>query len=454
MNSIDEFYSFEKKSNYNEDLIKDLKHLNARLNAFLNISQISGAKFPFSVKDNICVKNIETNANSKILQTYKPPFNATVVERMFSKNFEFLGKTNMDEFGFGTFGLNSDLIPRNPFDENYVTGGSSSGAAVATAILKYHIAIAESTGGSISAPAAFCGVVGFTPTYGAISRYGLIDYANSLDKIGLISRSVKDIRQVFDVIKGPDNYDSTCIDIDKRKVQSNDKSIKNTVFIINQINDFLDEEVKSNFSNLVSKLENMGFNIKNVDFNFLDKTIPTYYIISMAEASTNLAKYTGFKYGFKNTNFAQDYNTFFTDSRSNFGVEAKRRIILGSFVRSASVRNKYYNKALKLRGFFIAKIKEILKQGFILSPTMPLLTPKIEDANNLTPLQNYGLDILTIPPNLSGFPHISFPYNYFKGLPLGAQLVADHFNDYSLFDFVENWEQNFKYNFKYNLGAI
>jgi aspartyl-tRNA(Asn)/glutamyl-tRNA(Gln) amidotransferase subunit A len=455
MNSIEEFYSLEKKSSYAESLFKDLSDINSRLNAFLNITRISGQNYPFSVKDNICVKNVETTANSKILKSYLPPFNATVVERMLSKNFDFIGKTNMDEFGFGTFGLNSERTPRNPFNEDYVAGGSSSGAAIATAVLKYHIAIAESTGGSISAPSAFCGVVGFTPTYGAVSRYGLIDYANSLDKIGLMSRSAKDIRYVFDIIKGPDNYDSTCIDIEKRKIQSNEsKGAKNTIFIINQINDLLDESVKSHFSGLVSKLENMGFAIKTIDFNLLDKAIPTYYIISMAEASTNLARYTGFKYGLKNNEFSKDYNSFFTESRSNFGTEAKRRIILGTFVRGASVKSKYYSKALKVRGLLIAKMKEILRQGFILSPTMPIITPKIDDANNLTPVQNYGLDILTIPPNLSGFPHVSFPYDYDKGLPMGAQLISDHFDDYSLLDFVENWENSFKYQFKYNLGSI
>ncbi|MCL5106398.1 MAG: amidase family protein [Candidatus Marsarchaeota archaeon] len=453
MNSIEEFYSLDKKPDYAEAFLEDLSELNSRLNAFLNISKISGQNYPFSVKDNICVKNVETTASSKILRAYLPPFNATVVERMLSKNFDFLGKTNMDEFGFGTFGLNSDRVPRNPFNEDYVAGGSSSGAAIATAVLKYHIAIAESTGGSISAPSAFCGVVGFTPTYGAVSRHGLIDYANSLDKIGLMSRSAKDIRHVFDIIKGPDNYDSTCIDIGKRKIPESETQ-KNTIFLINQINGFLDEDVKSHFSGLVSKLENMGFAIKTIDFSLLDKAIPTYYIISMAEASTNLARYTGFKYGSKNNEFSHDYNSFFTESRSNFGTEAKRRIILGTFVRGASVKSRYYGKALKVRGLLISKMKEILKQGFILSPTMPILTPKIEDANSLTPMQNYGLDILTIPPNLSGFPHVSFPYDYDKGLPMGAQLISDHFNDYSLLDFVENWENAFEYKFKYNLGSV
>ncbi len=453
MNSIEEFYSKQKPDNYFQNLIKDLSELNKKLNAFNNINLKANKNFLFSVKDNICVKNIETTAGSKILEGYIPPFNATVVERMFLNNFEFLGKTHMDEFGFGTFGLNSEQIPKNPFNNQYVTGGSSSGASIATSILKYHIALAESTGGSISAPAAFCGVVGFTPTYGAISRYGLIDYANSLDKIGIIARSSNDIKSVFNIIKGPDNYDSTCIDINKKNNEIKNNK-QNTIFIINQITDLIDEQVKSSFSKLISKLENMGFNIKYIDFDFLDKAIPTYYIISMAEASTNLAKYTGFKYGLKNNDFSKFYNDFFINSRADFRLESKRRIILGTFVRNASVKNKYYHKALKVRGFLINKIKDILKQGFILSPTMPILTPKIEDVSKLSPLQNYGTDVLTIPPNLCGFPHISFPYDYINELPLGAQLITDHFNDFMLFDFVEKWEKEFKYKFKYNLGSL
>jgi len=453
MNSIEEFYSKQKPDNYYQNLIKDLSELNKKLNAFNNINLNANKNFLFSVKDNICVKNIETTAGSKILEGYIPPFNATVVERMFLNNFEFLGKTNMDEFGFGTFGLNSEHIPKNPFNKQYVTGGSSSGASIATSILKYHIALAESTGGSISAPAAFCGVVGFTPTYGVISRYGLIDYANSLDKIGIIARSSNDIKSVFNVIKGPDNYDSTCIDINKKTNEIKNNK-QNTIFIINQITDLVDEQVKSSFSKLINKLENMGFNIKYIDFDFLDKAIPTYYIISMAEASTNLAKYTGFKYGLKNNDFSKSYNDFFIDSRADFRLESKRRIILGTFVRNASVKNKYYYKALKVRGFLINKIKDILKQGFILSPTMPILTPKIADVSKLSPLQNYRTDVLTIPPNLCGFPHISFPYDYINELPLGAQLITDHFNDSLLFDFVEKWEKEFKYKFKYNLGSL
>ncbi len=174
----------------------------------------------------------------------------------------------------------------------------------------------------------------------------------------------------------------------------------------------------------------------------------------MAEASTNLAKYTGFKYGLKINDFSNGYNQFFTGARSNFGSEAKRRIVLGTFVRSASVKSKYYEKALKLRHMLIDSLNGLLKDGFVISPTMPIKTPTVKDAEKLDPVKIYGMDSITVPPNLAGLPHISFPYGYLDGLPIGAQLVTSHFNDYALLDFTEKWELQFTYKFKYNVGSL
>ena len=448
MSSIEEFLSKKKPSNYGEKLLKELGKLNERLNAFNNITSNLGEGMPFSVKDNICVKGVETTASSKILKGYLPAFNATVVQRMLDNNFSFLGKTNMDEFGFGSFGINSEKAARNPFDEKYVAGGSSSGAAIATSVLKYHVAIAESTGGSISTPAAFCGVVGFTPTYGALSRYGLIDYSNSLDKIGVMARHAVDAKYVFDMIRGSDSNDTTSIDA---KYVSEDSK---KVILIDQLISGIDKEVESNFMKFVDKLEAMGYKIVHKTVPFIEKAIPTYYIIAMAEASTNLARYTGFKYGYKNEDFTERYNQFFTRARANFGLEAKRRIVLGTFVRSASVSDKYYAQALKVRSILIRELSELLKEGFILSPVMPIKVPTFEQINKLTALENYKMDIMTIPPNLCGFPHISFPYAYHKGMPLAAQLITRHWNDDAILDTVDSWEKKFEYRFKYNLGEI
>ncbi len=445
---IAEFDTKEKPKDYYNKLLENLKEKNRELNAFNNFNDSLHGGFPFSVKDNICVKGVESTASSKILKTYKPPFNATVVERLQKNNFGFLGKTNMDEFGFGSFGINCEAPAHNPFNSDYVAGGSSSGAAIATAILKYHVAVAESTGGSISSPAAFCGVVGFTPTYGVVSRNGLIDYANSLDKIGFMARSAIDVRKVLNMSTGRDTKDTTSLDVrltDEPKIQFS---------VINQLMNGLDGKIRSAFDKFLEKLKGMDYKVNYVDLKEIEAAIPAYYVISAAEASTNLARYTGFKYGFKVNDFSKKYNDFFTEARKQFGAEAKRRIILGTFVRSASVKNRYYIRALKVRAMLNEKMRRILRESFIVSPTMPITTPKIADIEKLSPVQNYALDILTIPPNLCGLPHISFPYDYIGGMPIGAQVIGEHFNDYAVISFVENWERKFKYKFRYNIGAL
>ncbi len=445
---ITEFETKHKPEDYYKKVIDELKCKNVDLGAFNNFNDDLKNGFPFSVKDNICVKNVESTASSKILRTYLPPFNAEVVDRLQKSGFGFLGKTNMDEFGFGSFGINSERIARNPIAPDYVAGGSSSGAAIATALLKYHIAVAESTGGSISAPAAFCGVVGFTPTYGAISRYGLIDYANSLDKIGFMARSATDIRRILDITAGKDKKDPTS---SSRHIGGDQKM---QLTVIKELMQRVEPKIISSFDKFISKLEDFGYTINYLSMPEIDYALPAYYVISMAEASTNLARYTGFKYGFKVKDFSKRYNDFFTEAREQFGTEAKRRIVLGTFVRSASVKNRYYMKALKVRQLLINKLNLLLKGGFIISPTMPIKTPKIDAIQKLSPVENYAMDILTVPPNLCGFPHVSFPYDYFGEMPLGAQLVTSHFNDHAVLSFVEQWEKSFDYKFKYNIGAL
>ncbi len=272
-NSIREFISIEKPSDYYEKLGEELSKLNSKLHIFSNLDNGISSGFPFSVKENICVKDVESTASSRMLSGYVPPFDATVIERLRGEEFSFLGKTKMDEFGFGTFGINCEDHPLNSFDERYVTGGSSAGAAAAASIMKYHVSIAESTGGSISCPSAFCGVVGFTPTYGLVSRYGLIDYANSLDKIGIISRNSGDIRQVFDRIKGGDKYDTTCVD---RRIGN---ARREKLVIIDQLMEGVDNEILDSFERLLSKLQGMGYSVEHKSIPFIEKAIPAYYII-------------------------------------------------------------------------------------------------------------------------------------------------------------------------------
>ncbi len=447
---IKEFIGREKSRDYYPELISGLAALNKEYHAFNVINDRLEAKnsFPFSTKANICVKGFETNAGSKMLEGYVPPFNATVVEKLLRHgNFSFLGVTNMDEFGFGTFGTHTEVPARNAFDKEYAAGGSSSGAAVATALLKYHVAVAESTGGSIAAPAALNGVVGFTPTYGAVSRYGLIDYANSLDKIGVMARSGEDAKAAFDIIKGRDDYDTTCA---IGKINNNRKK---KLFVVKELIEKTDPKIRSAFERLLDKFSD-DYEVKEISVGILGNSLAPYYIIAMAEASTNLAKYNGYKYGLQYGELNKRYNEFFTEARVNFGTEAKRRIILGTFIRSESVKEKYYTKALMIRRLIIKEMDKVLRDGYIISPTLPIPTPKISDVEKLTPMQNYAMDIFTIPPNLGGFPHITFPYEYLNGMPIGAQLVAEQANDYALLDFVSEWEKGFEYKYKHNLGSI
>jgi len=445
---IEEFNGIEKPKEYYDNLFVQLEKLNGDYHAFSVINKDAKDGFLFSTKANICVKGFETDAGSRMLKGYVPSFNATAVERILSdKKFAFAGVTGMDEFGFGTFGTNTEVPARNAFDKEYAAGGSSSGAAVAAALMKYHVSIAESTGGSIAAPAALNGVVGFTPTYGTVSRYGLIDYANSLDKIGVLSRSSDDVRMVFDKIRGRDDYDTTCA-VEKITAERRKK-----IFVINGMLEKADASIKASFEKLLDKLGN-EYEIVHVDSLIMEMAIAPYYIIAMAEASTNLAKYTGYKYGLMSEEFYKQYNEFFTDARENFGMEAKRRILLGTFIRSESVKDKYYTKALVIRGMLIREMNRMLKDGYILSPTLPIKAPKILDVKKLSPVESYSMDLFTIPPNLGGFPHISFPYDYVDGMPLGAQLVTGHGNDHAILDFVKEWEEGFEYRYKSNLGEL
>lgn len=445
---IEEFNGIEKPADYYGSLFEDLGKLNLEYHAFNVINRDARDGFLFSTKANICVKGFEADAGSKMLKGYVPQFNATAVERMLSGNkFAFAGVTGMDEFGFGTFGINTEVPARNAFDKEYAAGGSSSGAAVAAALMKYHVSIAESTGGSIAAPAALNGVVGFTPTYGSVSRYGLIDYANSLDKIGVMARGSEDVRIVFDRIRGRDDYDTTCA------VERISSERRKKIFVINGMLAKADQGIRGPFEKLLDKL-GKEYEIEHVDSSIMEKAIAPYYIIAMAEASTNLARYTGYKYGLMSEDFYKQYNEFFTDARENFGAEAKRRILLGTFIRSESVKDRYYTKALVIRRMVIREMDRLLKEGYILSPTLPIGAPRIADVKKLSPVESYSVDLFTIPPNLGGFPHISFPYDYVNGMPLGAQLVTGHGNDYAILDFVKDWEEGFEYRYRHNLGEL
>ncbi|MCR4335560.1 MAG: aspartyl/glutamyl-tRNA amidotransferase subunit A, partial [archaeon] len=362
---------------------------------------------PISVKDCICVKGLESRAGSKILSGYKPVFDATVITKAKKEGAIILGKTSQDEFGFGTFSVNHTAgeNPKNPFDEERSCGGSSGGAAGFTALTQNtHAAIAESTGGSIACPASFCGVASITPTYGIVSRFGLMDYANSLDKIGSMGKTIDDASVLLDVMSGNDPKDSTSLNasIKKQDVKGLRIGLPKELFKSIQ-----DEKLKEIVRKKIDKAESFGAKIEEISLPLnTEYGVAVYYLIAMTEASTNLAKYCGLRYGFAKK-LEGNFNEYFSSVRSEaFGEEAKRRIMIGTFARMSGFRDAYYLKAMKARTKLINEYKSIFKKVDVLAlPAMPIAAPKFKEIEKLSPLQHYQMDLCTVSPNLCGLPH-------------------------------------------------
>ena len=426
-------------------ILKKVMEMNEKYSAFVTLAdKVEGKKngekgklsgIAISVKDNICVSGMQSAAGSKILEGYVPPFDATVVEKCRAEGAFILGKTTQDEFGFGTFSVHSPYgVPKNPHDSERSCGGSSGGAACVTALADFpHIAIGESTGGSISAPAAFCGVVGITPTYGRTSRWGLIDYANSLDKIGCIGKTTKDVALLLSVISGPDKYDSTVLQTKEEDFTKHMKtSVKGMKIGVPKeyFGEGVDERVAKVVWDAIKKLEGMGATYEEVSLPHTKVSLASYYIIAMAEASTNLAKFCGMRYGLHMT-LKGNCDEYFSKVRAEgFTEEAKRRIILGTFTRMAGYRDAYYLKALKVRTKVIHDFKAAFKRVDVMAaPAMPVIAPKFKEIEKLTPLENYMMDILTVAPNLAGIPMISVPCGSVQKMPVGLHLMADHLQE-------------------------
>ncbi len=458
--SVKEFLSQRPVGEDLEDFIYSVKEeaerINKRTNCFIttnpDFANLSAKAFvgeklfalPLSVKDNMCTSGLKTTAGSKILHNYVPTFNATSVLRARKEGAQILGKTAMDEFGFGTFSVNCAYdIPKNPWDLKRSAGGSSGGAGSITAALNMpHIALAESTGGSISCPAAFCGVVGLTPTYGLVSRYGLIDYANSLDKIGVISRSVWDSALTLSVIAGNDPRDFTSLQQKEKDYTSYCKEGKLKIGVPKEYFDGIDAKIAKEAWNAIYRLEGEGFSYQEVSLPSTKYALASYYIIAVSEASTNLAKFCGLRYGLSKE-LEGDFNEYFSEVRSaGFGQEAKRRIILGTYARMAGYRDAFYLKALKVRTVIINEFKSAFKKVDVLaSPTMPLVAPKLDEIEKLSPIDHYKSDILTVPPNLAGMPHISVPCGSSQGLPVGLHLIGDHLQEGKLIQAAHVYEK-------------
>ncbi|BCS90566.1 MAG: glutamyl-tRNA(Gln) amidotransferase subunit A [Candidatus Micrarchaeota archaeon] len=407
-----------------------------------------------SVKDNICTKGLRTTAGSRILESYIPPFDATVIEKVKRAGGFIIGKTAMDEFGFGSFSINCAYkIPKNPNDKERVTGGSSGGAAAVTKAADFpHIAIAQSTGGSITAPAAFTGTVGITPTYGRVSRYGLIDYSNSMDKIGTIGKDVFDAALLLQIIQGYDPRDSTSIKLNEESyIDSMNKEIKGfKIAIPKEYYDYnyVDKRVADKIMDSLSKLEELGASFDIISMPMYKYAISAYYIVAISEASTNLARYSGLRYGLqKQLDSSLTFDEYASIIREQgFGEEAKRRIILGTFARMSGYRDAFYLKALKIRKLLIDDYKRVFSRyDAIITPSMPVIAPKIKDALSMEPLKVYGMDIMTVGPNFTGMPTISIPVARVEGMPIGMQIVGDHFNEAKIIRIARNLEKVLNY---------
>ena len=419
-----------------EKACSELKEKDESLNFMRSVEEEEGSGKAFVVKDSICARGTVTSAGSKMLEDYRPVFDATVVKRMENEGFSLLGKTQMDEFGFGTFSTNCAFgTPRNPHDHERVVGGSSGGAAAAVAAADFPLAsLGESTGGSITNPAAYNGVYGLTPTYGRVSRHGLISYANSLDKIGVLASNLETVREAFQIIEGPDKHDSTTQEAetvgDVQRIGVPEEMLQG-----------VDEGVMENFE---ASLEALGesFEVERVSEPRVDpeKALPAYYITAMAEASTNLARYSGMRYGFeKDPEAFEDYNDYFESVRTDgFGEEAKRRILIGTYIRSEGYRDQYYVKAAKVRRKVVNGFKSLFEEYDALAvPSMPNIAPKIEEAEEMRPEEVYAMDSLTVGPNLAGTPQLSVPNGESQGMPTGLQLIGPRFSEEALLSVAE-----------------
>lgn len=435
-----------------DDAVKQSEELEKNMDNENLDSEFIG--IPIGIKDNICTKGIKTTCSSKMLENFVSPYDATVIQNLKSKNIINLGKLNMDEFAMGGSTENSAIKKtRNPWDLNTVPGGSSGGSAAAVAANMVPWALGSDTGGSIRQPASFCGVVGLKPTYGLVSRYGLVAFASSLDQIGPITKDVRDSAMLLNLIAGHDEKDSTSMDmpkVDYTKALKNDvKGLKIGVpkeFFGEGIN----EEVKAKLQEAIEKYKELGAEIEEFSLDIAEYSLSAYYIIACAEASSNLGRFDGIRYGYRSEK-SENLKDLYINSRSEgFGPEVKRRIILGTYVLSSGYYDAYYKKAQKVRTLVANEFERAFeKYDVILTPTSPTTAFEIGTKSN-NPLEMYLADICTVSVNIAGLPGISIPCGLdSKGLPIGMQLIGNKFQEETILNAAYTYEQATNFRAKY-----
>lgn len=404
------------------------------------------AGVPIAVKDNICTSSLTTTAGSRILKNFESPYEATVVEKLKEAGAIIIGKTNLDEFGMGASNEHSHFGPvTNPEDTDRVPGGSSGGSAAAISANLCLGALGSDTGGSVRQPASHCGAVGLKPTYGRVSRHGLIAFASSLDQIGPITHSVEDSARLLEVISGQDPNDATSVAGEQTQfVEALEQSVDGlTIGLPDEYFDSaegIDEEVKSHVKNAVDKLEERGAQVKEISLPHTEYAISTYYLIATAEASSNLARYDGVRYGYRAE--ADDLEQMYRKTRAEgFGEEVKRRIMLGTYVLSAGYYDKYYGRAQKIRTLIRRDFESAFDEvDALITPTTPTTAYKLGEKTD-DPLQMYLEDIFTVSANLAGLPAMSLPCGTdTDGLPIGLQILAPAFDEETLFQVGSSWE--------------
>ena len=415
----------------NEQALEQAKQIDKKIKSGENVGPCMG--MPISIKDNMCVKGTKTTCASKMLENFVAPYDATVVSKLKDKDAIIIGKTNLDEFAMGLSTEFSAYGPsKNPWNTDYVPGGSSGGSAVAVSANESIASLGSDTGGSVRNPASFCSVVGYKPTYGLISRYGLISYSNSIEQIGPMTKTVEDTAFLLNMITGKDPQDNTTIDNQKEDyLQDIDAGIegKKIGIVKEMTQEGVDTQVSDALKKAISNLESLGATFEEISLDMVEYSVAAYYTITATEAGSNLARYDNLRYGYDFDLEGYEFNSYISKARKNFGPEVTRRMILGGFVPSAGHAGKYFLKAMKVKSKLTEEVNEALKKvDMLISPTVPVLPfkfgEKIDD-----PVALFLVDTNTVTANLTEKPAISVPFEISNGLPIGIQLMANSMQD-------------------------